>query len=378
MIMKKLFFNSLFYLFVSVFFILLTGCYGDASGSSSGSSSDPVVKNKYVYSVSYESHAIYTYSIEESGTLSPIGNALPLSLPLGKPLSPVWIMVTPYNAYVVSQNRDDSNAGYLSSYNRNPNTGVLTECVNHPLPTGDTPFMGVVTPSGQYVYVLNEGGLKVAQYQVNACDLNRIQPDINLFMTPDSMLVDPSGKYVYITGTNPQKILAYHISNTGVLEQQFETSLGYDPLDIAIAPSGHYAYVTSQDNKVYQYDMNPNTGEIGLSVESFPTEGTPIGLVLSPSGKNAYVANFESNTISQYSIDTNNGQLATITGASPTVISESGPYSITVTPSGKYLYVTNQRNSLISMYSIESVSGALSSTPATIHTGDSPYGIFAW
>jgi DNA-binding beta-propeller fold protein YncE len=124
--------------------------------------------------------------------------------------------------------------------------------------------------------------------------------------------------------------------------------------------------------------MNPNTGEIGLSVESFPTEGTPIGLVLSPSGKNAYVANFESNTISQYSIDTNNGQLATITGASPTVISESGPYSITVTPSGKYLYVTNQRNSLISMYSIESVSGALSSTPATIHTGDSPYGIFAW
>jgi len=58
--MKKLFFNSLFYLFVSVFFVLLTGCYGDASGSSSRSSKDQVVKNKYVYSVSYD-EKIFTY-----------------------------------------------------------------------------------------------------------------------------------------------------------------------------------------------------------------------------------------------------------------------------------------------------------------------------
>ena len=203
-------------------------------------------------------------------------------------------------------------------------------------------------------------------------------------MTPDSMLVDPNSQYVYITGTNPTQILAYQISNTGALVERadLKTLLAYNPLDIAIAPSGSYAYVTSANESspggVYQYSRNSNDGALtALDPESVTAGAAPIGLVLSPSGNNAYVANFESNTISQYSIDASNGKLAPIEDSNPTVISESGPYSITVTPSGKYLYVTNESNSKISMYSIGSENGKLSDQTAIL-TGSNPYGIFAW
>ncbi len=385
MIMKKLFFNSLFYLFVSVFFVLLTGCYGDASGSSSGSSSDPVAQNKYVYSVSYDSKEIYTYGIEENGTLREIWR-----LPLSENLSPRWIMVTPYNAYVVSNNVGNNQTGYLSSYKRDPNTGKLTECGGTDIETGNNPGMGVVTPSGKYLYVLNEGdggvgGAKVAQYKVgNACTLTRILPDMDLLgMSPDSIVVDPGSKYVYVTGTNPNQILAYRISNTGALQaqQNLTTSLGYAPFDIAIAPSGLYAYVTSASSPggVYQYSRGVDNGELtALNPESVTAGADPIGLVLSPSGNNAYVTNSGSNTISQYSIDTVTGILTPITDAPPTVTSGESPYGITVTPSGKYLYVTNQTGGSISMYSIAD-DGVLSplSNPS-ITTGNSPYGIFAW
>jgi 6-phosphogluconolactonase len=77
----------------------------------------------------------------------------------------------------------------------------------------------------------------------------------------------------------------------------------------------------------------------------------------------AYVANYGTNNVSQYSIDAN-GALT----MKATVAAVAGPTSITVDPSGKYAYVANSFDSVISQYKI--VAGVLMQmTPATEQSG---------
>jgi YVTN family beta-propeller protein len=84
-----------------------------------------------------------------------------------------------------------------------------------------------------------------------------------------------------------------------------------------------------------------------------------------PSGKFAYVANFGSNDVSMYSIDTATGALQSI--GSGTVAAGLGPMSIAIDPSGKFAYVANSTSNDVSIYGIDAATGALTLI-ATIST----------
>jgi DNA-binding beta-propeller fold protein YncE len=90
--------------------------------------------------------------------------------------------------------------------------------------------------------------------------------------------------------------------------------------------------------------------------------GLAIGFVLLAAplrGQFAYVANFESNNVSAYSIDGSNGTLTPIPG-SP-FAAGSNPISVAVDPTGKFAYVANFVGSA---YSIGS-NGALTPIPGS-------------
>jgi Lactonase, 7-bladed beta-propeller/Tn3 transposase DDE domain len=80
-----------------------------------------------------------------------------------------------------------------------------------------------------------------------------------------------------------------------------------------------------------------------------------------------YVANSGDGTVSGYTVDSNTGALAPINGSAFTSGSgpSSAPVSVAVDPSGKFAYVANFNSapSIVSGFTIDQVSGAL--TPAT-------------
>jgi DNA-binding beta-propeller fold protein YncE len=86
--------------------------------------------------------------------------------------------------------------------------------------------------------------------------------------------------------------------------------------------------------------------------------------------KDAFVADYGSNTMAQYTFSTGNS--LTPNGSAP---AGSVPWNQAITPNGKYLYVANFYGADISQYSI-SASGTLTPlTPATVASGNDPYQI---
>jgi 6-phosphogluconolactonase len=127
------------------------------------------------------------------------------------------------------------------------------------------------------------------------------------------------------------------------------TNAGVAPSAIAIDPTGKYVYVTDkQQNEIFGYEIENNPtaaantgGQLSPLVSSpFATGGYPLGITIEPRGKYVYVANYNSGTVSSYSLNLANGSLGASAGSG--FATTTGPTCVTVEPAlGIYLYTSN-------------------------------------
>jgi 6-phosphogluconolactonase len=95
-------------------------------------------------------------------------------------------------------------------------------------------------------------------------------------------------------------------------------------------------------------------------------------IAIDPSGKYAYVANLNGNSISEYAIAAN-GTLSPLT---PATVTTTNPRSIAIDPKGPYVYVANGTSELnstvgqsVSQYTIAGTGALTPMTPATVAAG---------
>lgn len=140
-----------------------------------------------------------------------------------------------------------------------------------------------------------------------------------------------------------------------------------------------FAYVANyDDNTVSQYTVNAAIGQ--LRHNGYVLAGTnPISVTVDPSNKFAYVANANSNDVSAYTINPSSGVLSKVTcNVGPSVCNGSNfwagnnPQSISVEPSGKFAYVTNFASFTVTAYSIDASTGALNHIGVDVPTGSNP------
>lgn len=104
-------------------------------------------------------------------------------------------------------------------------------------------------------------------------------------------------------------------------------------------------------------DKNVSLGEIAVGTE-------PNGVVLSPDGKFAYVANTVDGTVSVLQIDTSKQPVASVI---ETLAVGIEPYGIAITPNGSKVYVTNARSNSVSV--IDTATNTVAKTIANIGPG---------
>jgi 6-phosphogluconolactonase (cycloisomerase 2 family) len=303
-------------------------------------------------------------------------------------------------AYVASQGCDLD--GYVSMYTINPTTGALAS-IGPPVPTNDE-FTDSVTvdPSGKFVYVASSGNVwdidfgSVVTYTINPTTgaLTSTTGGINgtgINGTPEffnSVAVDPSGKFAYAadggffppgSGGGLSSVSMFTInSTTGALTSTGMIAAGYGPDSVAVDPTGKFAYVTNfESNDVSMHTIDATTGALA-SIGTTAAGPGPVSVAVDPAGKFAYVANwtgYETNgSVSMYTIDATTGALAS-TGS---IAAGTSPYSVAVDPAGKFAYVANwtgnDTEGSVSMYTIDATTGVL--TPSgTIATELSPTSI---
>jgi 6-phosphogluconolactonase (cycloisomerase 2 family) len=154
--------------------------------------------------------------------------------------------------------------------------------------------------------------------------------------------VDPCDRFLYVSGSLHNKINAYTICTT-------------------VITNGICPFVNGKLNDV--------------SGSPFAVSGSANGLgplVVDPYGNNVYVLGTLSNTVSGFKISPVSGSLTALTP--PTVATGANPTSIAIRGDDNWMFVTNYQSASVSQYSITPATGALSTLP-TITTDNYPFGV---
>jgi 6-phosphogluconolactonase len=138
-----------------------------------------------------------------------------------------------------------------------------------------------------------------------------------------------------------------------------------------------FAYVANaDDNTVSAYTVNATSGSLTPAAGSpFATGDDPESVAVDPAGKFAYVSNYGENaldgSVSAYTIDAAGGALTPLSGSPFATGSE--PEAVVVDPTGKFAYVANFQNWTISADTIDATSGALRPVAGSpFATGEGP------
>ena len=256
----------------------------------------------------------------------------------------------------------------LAAFREDPNSGILTLLSFSPVTAGPGVHAVVVHPSKKFLYAANSGEVPtgdVSLYTVSTGGvLTEITPRAQAGTTPSLMAIDSSGSYLYVGNTGSQDISVFSIDGTtGVLSAVPQQAgaptarLGLAPLNMTLAPGGNVLYVTGAGSPGYIEVFSITAGVLSF-VEVVQPGANPYGLVIDPTGKYLYTANFSDNTISEYTI-ASDGTLTEISG-SPIGETYSSPASLLIDKSGKFLFVANSQSSgNVAAYTIGSDGGLL-------------------
>jgi 6-phosphogluconolactonase len=132
--------------------------------------------------------------------------------------------------------------------------------------------------------------------------------------------------------------------------------------------------VNNGDETISGFSIDPSSGALTALTPALPLAPFPVSTgagsqpfiaTIDPSNKFLYVADFGSDQVSGFTIDSATGALTGMTGSPFSVGAGTGPDAVAVDPSSKYLYVANFNTETVSGFSITTGTGVLAGTPPT-------------
>ncbi|MGA9721053.1 MAG: beta-propeller fold lactonase family protein, partial [Candidatus Binatus sp.] len=181
--------------------------------------------------------------------------------------------------------------------------------------------------------------------------------------------MSPHGRVLYV-GSYNEGVHPYAVDQTtGNLTKVERNSAPRTGGKLVLTQSGKFAYVVHyRANNITSYRIDPD-GSMQLvgGMKGVPTGDKPTDLVVDPGGSFAYAVNSWDDSISEYFIDPGTGALR-INPKTPSIGTGSVPNAIVIDGGGKFLYCTNSNGSSISQYRIES-DGTLTSIGVTRAAG---------
>jgi hypothetical protein len=182
----------------------------------------------------------------------------------------------------------------------------------------DTASLTLSGPGGQMLFVGVEAG-EIAVFTFNA-------------ITIDDMIIT-------VVGPRPLALLSktdVTISGTGVIDgsRGGGAAAGQGPVSVTVDPTGRFAYVANYDsNDMSMHSIAPASGEL-IAIEPWRAEAGihPLAVRVDPFSQFAYVANYHSRDVSMYRIEPTSGQLIALepgrveARSGPTVVTTTNPF----------------------------------------------------
>ncbi|MBN8886745.1 MAG: YncE family protein [Rudaea sp.] len=236
---------------------------------------------------------------------------------------------------------------------------------------GVNPVGIAINPAGTRVYVVNfgdstdtktPGTVSVIDSTNPAAANPAIVTTITVGIRPQIIAINPAGTTAYVTNTVDNTLSAINLATNTVTAT---IKVGGYPVGVAFTPDGTKAYVTLADkSRVAVIDAvnNAALSTIALSYSN------PIGIVIDPAGKFAYVSDYAFGDYGQ------KGAVSVIdlaAGVETTAIPVgAGPNAIAISSDGVTVYVANYYDGTLSL-----ISTATKAVTALVGIGINPSGI---
>jgi 6-phosphogluconolactonase len=287
--------------------------------------------------------------------------------------SPSAVVVDNAREFAYVTNQVDNT---ISRFMINSNIGSLQEIMPR-IDTGFSPIALAMNSTGSLLFSLNEASNNITVYSVNSGALTEVSGSpFPTFPNAVAMCLTPSGNFLYVLNSNLAVVFGYTVSSSGRLQQfaglPTPTSTGPSassagPLAMAMDPAGRFLYVANTlQNTAAILTINSSTGALTPITGSPFIAGTnPISITISPSGLYLYIANQGSDNITAYSI-ASNGQPTVITDSPFTTV--GAPTLIVSDPNGNFIYVVNQSTKIITVQSVTTDTGVLAGSSASVST----------
>jgi 6-phosphogluconolactonase len=182
---------------------------------------------------------------------------------------------------------------------------------------------------------------------------------------PVSVNVLASGSNVYVANETDATLSAFSVGSNGALSLLATYPVGVAPNATASDPTSKFLYVTDgAANQMIGFLIQTNGSLIAMQTP-FKTDNLPDAVQVDPRGIYVYVANYNANDVSAYTIDRGTGNATQISG-STTYAVDAGPLCILIEPAeGRYVYTANFLGNTVSGLFLNPSTGALSAVQNT-------------
>jgi 6-phosphogluconolactonase len=329
------------------------GIYGKPNPTPTSTSTPGAASFAYV--TNNADAKVSEYSIDaSSGALSLIN-----TVAAGPAPGPAGIAAVPSGSFVYVVNSNDASvyAFRVLSSGKLSSIGTIS--------AGASPQQIAINPAGTFAYVTNNGGASLSGYSIAADGSLKSIGTQGGFSLPLGVVVDPGGNFLYVTDPGNGTLRSFSIDSSGATTPVSSLpSLGGqgpgNPGLPAVASAGGFVYVYVPDRTFgvvaqFKVDASGNLTWV-TNVATSAAGSQPFALAITPNGSFAYTTNQATDTLSQFSVNTQTGALTLQSAASSGL---KGPTGLAVSPNGQNLYATNRGNGTIAQFAVNATTGAL-------------------
>jgi 6-phosphogluconolactonase (cycloisomerase 2 family) len=325
--------------------------------------------------------------------------------------SPSAIAITPsVNALFVS----NTAASFVTSYQID-STGSLT--VGSNTKTGQNPIGLAVDPAGKFLFVANQGTFSdpksgsISVFSISGTTLKPVTgspfltegPTDTSGTGPVSVAVPPSGNYLYVANQFNNTVSAFSFDGTSgaltaVPGSPYPSCVSASsnctaPSGLGISPNGAFLLVTnSGSNNVSSFAIcvvvsatcsKPDGTMTAVTGSPFPAGIGPVAVAFDSGFNFVYVADQQSNQVSQYSFSPGTGVLTSL--SPPSLSTGSTPVSLAVRSGASgsdvgnptlntldFVYVANIGGTSLSVFGLDTTNGLLGTPTTFATTGGQP------
>lgn len=235
----------------------------------------------------------------------------------------------------------------------------IESCQSSPsLPAGLTLNESNCAISGTPIY-----GMNSTKFLITASNKNK---QITIPIIIKSLF---SPKFAFVLNTTSGLVNTFSINpNTGLLSSTGFVAAGGGPESMGVSPSQLYLTVANRNsNDISQFVINQNNGNLTILQTIASGGSSPLAMAYHPYKDMVYIRN--SVNITTFSINQFTGNLTLIS----TIPASTGASSIAIDPFGNFLYVPNYNGKMIDLYQIDPSTGIPSPTVLqTIGSGAFP------